>query len=152
MPKLDAIDQNIIRMLRVNARISNVQLATEVGLSPSACFRRLRVLEQDGTIRGYTVLLGETVEHQGIAVMVHISLDKQTESHLSRFEGAVRRHSEIRECFLMTGDSDYQLRVEVATARDYERVHNEVLSKLPGVQRIHSSFSIRDVLASSRRL
>jgi DNA-binding Lrp family transcriptional regulator len=86
-----------------------------------------------------------------IAVIINITLERQTEDHLDRFEAAVRRHPEIRECFLMTGGSDYLLRVEVASAGEFERIHKEILSTLPGVLRIHSSFSIRNVLATRTR-
>ncbi|GGZ26493.1 MULTISPECIES: Lrp/AsnC family transcriptional regulator [Asticcacaulis] len=151
MQALDAIDRNILRHLRENARLSNAALAKAVGLSPSACLRRINILEQSGVIRGYTALVGDSLGEDGIAVIIRISLEKQTEASFSRFESAVRRHPEIRECLLMTGDSDYLLRVDVDSAHEFERIHNDVLSKLPGVQRIHSSFSIRNVLASQRK-
>ncbi|HEV7283636.1 MAG TPA: Lrp/AsnC family transcriptional regulator, partial [Kaistia sp.] len=122
MSGLDAIDRNIIRLLRLNARISNAKLAEAVGLSPSACLRRVNILEQTGIIRGYTALVGTGAE-EGIAVIVQITLDRQTEEYLNRFEAAVRKYPEIRECFLMTGGSDYFLRVEVDGAANFERVH-----------------------------
>lgn len=149
MSGLDAIDRNILRLLRLNARSSNAKLAQAVGLSPSACLRRINILEQTGAIRGYTALVGTGTE-EGIAVIVQITLDRQTEEYLNRFEGAVRKHPEIRECYLMTGNSDYLLRVEVDGAASFERVHKEILSTLPGVARIHSSFAIRNVLSSRR--
>lgn len=147
MRPLDAVDRSLIRLLRLNARMSNARLAAEVGLSPSACLRRIKLLEKSGVIRGYTALIGEEVEGESIAVIIRISLERQSEGTLRRFEAAVRRYPEIRECLLMTGDADYVLRVDIADAREFERIHTEVLSKLPGVQRIHSSFSIRNVLA-----
>ncbi|KQV19486.1 transcriptional regulator [Rhizobium sp. Root1203] len=142
----DAIDRNIVRLLRLNARIANTALAAEVGLSPSACLRRIAKLEQSGHIRGYTALIGTSESDDALAVIVNITLDRQTEEHLNRFEAAIRKHPEIQECFLMTGGSDYILKVEVESARDFERIHKDILSTLPGVARIHSSFSIRDVL------
>ncbi|KWV54167.1 transcriptional regulator [Rhizobium altiplani] len=148
MPSLDAIDRNIIRLLRLDARTSNARLAEEVGLSPSACMRRIKIMEVSGVIRGYTALVDTSNVESTIAVIINITLERQTEDHLDRFEAAVRRYPEIRECFLMTGGSDYLLRVEVANAGDFERIHKEILSKLPGVLRIHSSFSIRNVLAT----
>ncbi|MFC3073217.1 Lrp/AsnC family transcriptional regulator [Shinella pollutisoli] len=148
MTALDAIDRNILRLLRLDARMSNAGLAAEVGLSPSACLRRIRLMEQAGVIRGYTALVDAGHAEATIAVIINITLERQTEDHLDRFEAAVRRHPEIRECFLMTGGSDYLLRVEVANAGEFERIHKEILAKLPGVLRIHSSFSIRDVLAT----
>ncbi|MBY5347038.1 Lrp/AsnC family transcriptional regulator [Rhizobium leguminosarum] len=148
MPALDAIDRNILRLLRLDARMSNAKLAAEIGLSPSACLRRIKIMEKSGVIRGYTVLVDTGNADEMIAVIINITLERQTEDYLDRLEAAVRRHPEIRECFLMTGGSDYLLRVEVANAGEFERIHKEILSTLPGVLRIHSSFSIRNVLAT----
>ncbi|MBB5539119.1 Lrp/AsnC family transcriptional regulator [Rhizobium giardinii] len=148
MTALDAIDRNILRLLRVDARRSNASLAAEVGLSPSATLRRIKLMEAGGVIRGYTALVETGSTSATIAVIINITLERQTEDHLDRFEAAVRRYPEIQECFLMTGGSDYLLRVEVASAGEFERIHKDILSKLPGVLRIHSSFSIRNVLAT----
>ena len=105
-------------------------------------------MEQAGVIRGYTALIDAGNADATIAVIINITLERQTEDHLDRFEAAVRKHPEIRECFLMTGGSDYLLRVEVANAGEFERIHKEILSAMPGVSRIHSSFAIRNVLAT----
>ncbi|MGX5666803.1 Lrp/AsnC family transcriptional regulator [Rhizobium daejeonense] len=148
MSALDAVDRNLLRLLRLDARMSNAALAAEVGLSPSACLRRIKLLEKSGVIRGYTALVDSGQMENSIAVIVNITLERQTEDYLNRFEAAVRRHPEIQECFLMTGGSDYLLKVEVANAGEFERIHKEILSTMPGVLRIHSSFSIRDVLAT----
>lgn len=148
MSALDAIDRNLLRLLRLDARMSNAALAAEVGLSPSACLRRIKLLEKSGVIRGYTALVDSGQMENSIAVIVNITLERQTEDYLNRFEAAVRKHPEIQECFLMTGGSDYLLKVEVANAGEFERIHKEILSTMPGVLRIHSSFSIRDVLAT----
>ena len=148
MGALDAIDRNILRRLRLDARLSNAKLASEVGLSPSACLRRIKLMEQAGVIRGYTALVDTSQAEASIAVIINITLERQTEDHLDRFEAAVRKHPEIKECFLMTGGSDYLLRVEVANPGDFERIHKDILSTMPGVLRIHSSFSIRNVLAT----
>lgn len=151
MQALDAIDRNIIRMLRLNARISSTRLAEAVGLSPSACLRRIHLMEKSGVIRGYTVLAGMGGETGTIAVIINITLERQTEDHLNRFEDAVRKHPEIRECYLMTGGADYLLKVEVETPGDFERIHKDILARLPGVLRIHSSFSIRNTLIAQPR-
>lgn len=148
MSALDAVDRNLLRLLRLDARMSNAALAAEVGLSPSACLRRIKLLEKSGVIRGYTALVDSGQMENSIAVIVNITLERQTEDYLNRFEAAVRKHPEIQECFLMTGGSDYLLKVEVANAGEFERIHKEILSTMPGVLRIHSSFSIRDVLAT----
>ena len=151
MPALDPVDRNILRLLRLDARMSNAKLAAEIGLSPSACLRRIKIMEKTGVIRGYTALVDTGNADEMIAVIINITLERQTEEHLDRFEAAVRRHPEIRECYLMTGGSDYLLRVEVANAGEFERIHKDILSTLPGVLRIHSSFSIRNVLATRTR-
>lgn len=145
---LDEADNRILKALRADGRMTNAALAEAVGLSPSACLRRLRLLESRGVIRGYTAIIEQPQARDSVTVIVQITLDRQTEEHLSRFEAAVRRLAEVRECFLMTGMADYLLRVEVRDAADYERVHKEQLSRLPGVARIQSSFAIRRVIGS----
>ena len=150
MPTIDDADLRILRALRQDGRMTNAALAEAVGLSQSACLRRLRLLERSGVIRGYTAIIDEPDARETVTVIVQITLDRQTEEHLSRFETAVRRLPEVRECYLMTGMSDYLLRVEVRDAADYERVHKEQLSRLPGVQRIQSSFAIRRVIGERR--
>ena len=143
---MDDTDRAIIRQLRADGRMPNAALAEAVGLSPSACLRRLRLLEQRGTIRGYTVLVEEPAPQGIVVVIVQITLERQTDDHLRRFEDAVRRCPEVRECYLMTGIADYLLRVEARDAADYERIHKETLSRMPGVSRIQSSFAIRTVI------
>lgn len=148
MAALDSIDRNIIRCLRRDGRMTNSQLAAEVGLSQSACLRRVQILEEGGVIRGYTAIVGSSGGDERLVAIVRITLDRQTEEYLNRFEEAVRRHPEVQECYLMTGDADYILRVEAENAAAYEIIHKEILSRLPGVARIHSSFAIRTVLLS----
>ena len=120
----------------------NAKLAAAVSLSPSSCLRRLRLLERHGVIRGYTALI-DTGELDTTTVVVEIVLERQTAESMTRFENAVRRCSEVRECYLMSGSSDYLLRVEARDTADYERIHSEQLSRLPGVARVKSSFAIR---------
>lgn len=151
MAGLDAIDRSIIRQLLLNARVSTTRLAEEVGLSPSSCLRRIRLLEHSGAIRGYTAIVDHSSREAGMAVIINITLERQTEDYLRRFEAAVRKYPEIQECYLMTGGADYLLRVEVENAAEFERIHTEILSTLPGVLRIHSSFAIRNVLATRAR-
>ncbi|EEQ96405.1 Lrp/AsnC family transcriptional regulator [Brucella sp. ZJ1_1] len=148
MATLDSIDRNIIRCLRRDGRMTNSLLASEVGLSQSACLRRVQILEESGVIRGYTAIVGSSGGDERLVAIVRITLDRQTEEFLNRFEEAVRRHPEVQECYLMTGDADYILRVEAENAAAYEVIHKEILSRLPGVARIHSSFAIRTVLLS----
>ena len=151
MSALDKIDHNILRLLRLDARAPTAKIANEVGLSASACQRRIKLMEHSGVINGYTALVDHSSRDATMAVIINITLERQTEDHFKRFETAVRRHPEIRECYLMTGGADYLLRVEIEGPAEFERIHTEVLSTLPGVLRIHSSFSIRNVLATRGR-
>lgn len=146
MQTLDETDRALLRLLRADGRMSNADLAEAVGLSASACLRRVRLLEHRGIIRGYTALIEEAAPRDSVVVIVQITLDRQTDDHLKRFEEAVRRCPEVRECYLMTGIADYLLRVEARDAADYERIHKEALSRMPGVARIQSSFAIRTVI------
>ena len=147
----DPLDDRILRELRQDARMTNAALAAAVGLSPSACLRRVRRLEASGVIRGYTVLLEEPEAAGRAIVLVQISLERQSDEYLRRFEAAVRRVPEVRDCLLMAGDPDYVLRVETQGAADYEALHSERLSRLPGVARLRSSFAIRSVIGAGPR-
>lgn len=147
---LDATDRRIIKALRADGRMSNADLAKEVGLSPSACLRRLRELEKQGTIRGYTALIDDPDAEATTIILVNISLERQTEDFMRRFEAAVRKNAEIKECYLMTGENDYFIKLEAQNLADYERMHNDVLARLPGVLRIQSSFAIRPIVRPPR--
>ncbi|MBS0411216.1 MAG: Lrp/AsnC ligand binding domain-containing protein [Proteobacteria bacterium] len=105
----------------------------------------LEALEESGVIGGYTTILTEG-EEDGFTAFVRITLERQSEDAMRRFELAVRRHPEIVECYLMTGDADYMLRTSAASAGGYEAIHTEILSRLPGVARIHSSIALRNAL------
>jgi len=145
MRDLDAIDRRLLGLLQTDGRMPNAKLAAAVGLSPSSCLRRLRLLERDGVIRGYTALVDVDEPERATTVLVEVELSHQTAETMTRFENAVRRLPEIRECYLMSGTSDYLLRVVARDAADYERIHSEHLSRLPGVSRVRSSFAIRTV-------
>ncbi|MBH1991430.1 MAG: Lrp/AsnC family transcriptional regulator [Sphingomonadaceae bacterium] len=147
---LDTADRAILRLLKINARRPNAEIAASVGLSPSACHRRIKLLEANGFIRGYTMVAGGRDDSQGVNVLVQVTLDRQTGDFLARFEHAVRQHPEIKECFLMTGAVDYWLRVETDSVAAYEQMHGEVLSRMPGVTRINSSIAMRDALRPRR--
>lgn len=148
---LDNLDRAILRILRQDARKPNSEIAQTVGLSPSACLRRIRLMESNGVIQGYTIVTGHEGDgEQAVDVVVQVTLDRQTEDYLMRFENAVRQCPEVRECFLMTGDVDYWLRIRTESVTAYEAIHGEVLSRLPGVKRISSSFSMRDAMRPRR--
>ena len=106
MAAIDGTDRRILNCLRLDARITNNALAAEVGMSPSACLRRVRRLEERGVIRGYAAVLANDAD-DGVVAYVEITLEKQTDDHMRRFEAAVRNHPEIRDCYLMAGAADY---------------------------------------------
>ena len=146
---LDRIDERLITALRQDGRISNAKLAETVGLSPSACLRRLRHLEATRVIRGYRAII-ETPDPSRRAVFIaEILLERQTDEYFNRFEAEIRRFPDVLECYLMTGDYDYLVRVEANDAADYERIHRDQLAHLPGVARIRTSFAIRRVIGGS---
>jgi DNA-binding Lrp family transcriptional regulator len=143
MASLDEADRRILRQLRLNARITNSALSAEVGLSASACLRRVKMLEQSGVIRGYTAIVSGSLPDEGTVAIVQVELERQTEEYLARFEHALRKHPEVQEWYLMTGAGDYVLRVQIAGIDEYGIFHRDVLSRLPGVSRITSSFAMR---------
>ena len=140
----DKIDRNILRVLQRDGRMSNVQLAEQVGLSESACLRRVRLLEQSGIIDRYVMLVNQAAIGKPGNVFVRVTLEGQQKDKLQQFEKAVVVVPEVMECYLMSGDFDYLLRVIVKDNMDYMRVH-EKLTGLPGVLRVQSSFALRTV-------
>ena len=142
---LDRFDKAILDQLQRDGRISNVQLAALVNLSESACLRRVRVLEQAGLIERYVALLDQKEAGLTGTVFVHIVLGREEQSDLEAFESAVQNIPEVMECYLMTGEFDYLLRVVVSDMADFERIHHSELTRLPGVARVNSSVAIRTV-------
>jgi Lrp/AsnC family leucine-responsive transcriptional regulator len=143
--KLDKYDKLILEALQRDGRISNVHLAEKVSLSESACLRRVRALEKSGFIDRYAALISQPKVGLPGNVFVHIGLHREEESELTAFENAVKSIPEVMECFLMTGEFDYLLRVVVSDMADFERLHRDSLTRLPGVARVNSSVAIRTV-------
>jgi len=143
---MDRFDRLILEALQGDGRISNKQLAQQVHLSESACLRRVRALEEDGMIERYVAMLNQKKVGVPGDVLVHIGLHREEQSELAAFEDAVRNIPEVMECYLMTGEFDYLLRVVVKDMADFERIHKDELTRLPGVARVNSSFAIRTVL------
>lgn len=143
--KLDRIDRKVLDELQRDGRISNVDLAARVNLSESACLRRVRSLEQEGLIDRYVALLNQKQIGLSGTVFVHIVLRREEQSELAAFEAAIQEIPEVMECYLMTGEFDYLLRLVVADMADFERLHNGALTRLPGVSRVNSSVAIRTV-------
>lgn len=142
---IDRFDRAILDALQHDGRISNVQLAQLVSLSESACLRRVRALEETGMIDRYVALVNQSRAGLPGSIFVSIGLHREEESELAAFEGAVRDIPEVMECYLMTGEFDYLLRVVVADMADFERLHRDSLTRLPGVARVNSSVTIRTV-------
>ena len=142
---IDRYDKSILEALQKDGRISNVQLAQQVNLSESACLRRVRALEESGMIDRYVALVSQKAAGLPGNVFVQIGLHREVESELAAFEDAVLAIPEVMECYLMSGEFDYLLRVVVADMADFERIHKTELTRLPGVARVNSSFGIRTV-------
>lgn len=145
MENLDSIDIKILTLLQNEGRISNSELADQVNLSPSACLRRVKRLEDDGFIDGYVMLLNQAAVGKPTNVFVEITLANLGEDTVDAFEEAVINCPDVRGCYLMSGDADYLLRIACAGPEGYEYIHRHYLSRLPGVARIRSSFALRTV-------
>jgi len=143
--KLDSIDVNILRHLQENAKLTNVELAARVHLSPSPCLARVRALESDGVISRYVTLLNPRALGLNVSVFIQISLEKQSRKALETFENAIRQRTEVMECYLMTGDADYLLRVVVTDIQALERFIVDELTRIPGIASIRSSFALKQV-------
>ncbi len=140
----DKIDRAILRALQRDGRLSNVQLASRVGLSESEFLRRVRLLVVSGIIDRYVMLVDQAAVGKPGNVFVRVTLEGQQKEKLQQFEKAVAAVPEVMECYLMSGDFDYLLRVIIKDNSDYMRVH-EKLTGLPGVMRVQSSFALRTV-------
>jgi Lrp/AsnC family leucine-responsive transcriptional regulator len=147
--KLDRVDKSILTELQRDGRLSNRELAERAKLSESACLRRVRGLEEAGVIDRYAALVNQAKVGLPGNVFVSITLNRQEQAGLAAFEEAVRRVPEVMECYLMTGQQDYLLRVAVSDTADFERLHSQHLTRLPGVARVQSSFALRTVRKSS---
>jgi Lrp/AsnC family leucine-responsive transcriptional regulator len=142
---LDPTDWRILSRLQEEARISNVELAKAVNLSPSPCLNRVRVLEKSGVIGRYVTLLDPLKLGLTVSVFIQVSLEKQMRNALDTFEASILGRDEVMECYLMTGDADYLLRVVVADVQSIERFIVDYLAKIPGVASIKSSFALKQV-------
>ena len=142
---LDAIDSKILDALQRDGRLSNVELARRVNLSPSPCLARVKALEQRGLISGYVALCDPLALGLSVNVFISVSLERQRKDALETFEQGIREYPEVMECYLMTGDSDYLLRVVVRDMQSLERFIVDHLARIPGVASIRSSFALKQV-------
>jgi DNA-binding Lrp family transcriptional regulator len=145
MTKLDSVDIAILDQLQANARITNVELARAVNLTASPCLNRVRRLEESGVIRQYVTLLDSERLGLHLNVFIQVSLEKQLEDVLNRFEQTVALRPEVMECYLMTGDTDYLLKVLVRDVHELERFILNSLTRIPGVSNIRSSIALKQV-------
>ena len=142
---LDKSDKIILTQLQQRATMPIAELADKAGLSASSCHRRVKLLEEAGVITGYAAQLDGRALGFANDFFVEVSLTAQTEEAFEKFEKAVQRVPEILECYLMSGQFDYLLRVAAADATDYERIHRTKLARLPGLQRLQSSLALRAI-------
>ncbi len=142
---MDARDLKILHELQQDASLSNVELAKRVHLSPSPCLSRVKALEKSGVIKQYVALLDPQALGLGLSVFISISLKEQTKQALSDFEQSIWQHSEVMECYLMTGDCDYLIRVAVKDIAALEKFILESLTPIPGIEKIRSSFTLKQV-------
>ncbi len=140
---MDAIDKKILRALSRHGRLTNAELAEEVGLSPSPCWTRVKRLEQAGVIKGYAALLDQAALGLPDTVFIEVMMERHDEEQLRRFEAAVKDIPEILECHLVTGEYDYVVKAAVGGTVGYERLLRDRLYRLPGVRHTRTSFALR---------
>ncbi len=143
---LDGFDRKLLHLLQRRGRASYVEMAEAVNLSESACLRRVRALEEAGVVSRYAAVIDERAVGLPLSVFVTVTLSSQAESTLSAFEKAIANVREVAECYLMTGGSDYLLRLVVRDVDDLERVHAQELTRIPCVVRVSSSIAMRTVV------
>ena len=145
MKKLDRIDIGILNALQADARTTNAELAKAVHLSPTPCYNRVKAMEEMGLIRQQVTLLDPDLLGLHLNVFIHVSLEKQVQDALQRFEATIAQRPEVMECYLMTGDADYLLRVLVPDIKALEVFILNHLTTTPGVANIRSSFALKQV-------
>jgi len=140
---MDATDRRILRALARKARLTNAELAEEVGLSPSPCWTRVKRLEQSGVIEGYHAVLSQAELGLPDTVFLEVMMDRHDDDNLRRFEEAVSGIPEVLECWLVTGEYDYMLKAAVGGTAGYERLLRERIYRLPGVRHTRTAFTLR---------
>ena len=143
---LDEIDKRILVEIQSDGRVTNQDLSERVGLSPSPCLRRLRQLETEGVVTRYVALVAPEKVGLPVTAFVRVRLDSQDDRHLEQFESAVISFPEVMECYLMTGEADYQLRVLVGSLGEFEDFLRHRLTRIPGVAQVTTSFALRPVI------
>jgi Lrp/AsnC family leucine-responsive transcriptional regulator len=145
--ELDRFDRKILQVLQQEGRISNQELADRIGLSPSPCLRRVRVMEEAGLITAYRALVDAKALGLSLMALIHIAMDQHTPERFSHFENAIQEIPEVMECLLITGqDADYQLKVAVKDMDAYQDLLLNRITRIKGVTGVHSSFVLRRVV------
>jgi Lrp/AsnC family leucine-responsive transcriptional regulator len=143
----DRYDRRILELLQREGRLSNLELAEKIGLSPSPCLRRVRALEQAGIIKGYRALLEQQKLGLSLMALVYISMDRHTSERFANFDARIRALPEVLECLLITGQAaDYQLKVVVRDMDAYQQLLLNQITRIEGVTGVHSSFVLRRVV------
>lgn len=144
--KADALDRKILDALQSNGRMTNQELADQIGLSPSPCLRRVRQLEASGVISRYVALVDPEAIGLSVSAFVRVRLDQQDDRHLAAFETAIAEFPEVMECYLMTGEADYQLRVLVGSLGEFEDFLRHRLTRVEGIANVTTSFALRPII------
>lgn len=145
MTALSDSDRRLLRLLQQDGRMSNQQLAEAAGMSPSACWRRVRALEETGLIRRYTALVDAERAGLGFSAVVHVSLTRQTADHVETFVSEIVRRPEVLECLATTGEADYHLRVVCADLAAYNDFLENFLFRLPGIAQVRTNLVLREI-------
>ena len=148
--QIDDVDLQILHHLQNDARISNIDLADKVGLTPSPCLRRVKALEDGGVIRKYVGLVDPAKLGLPISIFINVSLQRQERGQLEEFETTICGFPEVMECYLMTGSSDYLVRIVVPEVQAFERFLADHLTRIPGVANIQSSFAVKQVVYNTQ--
>ena len=142
---MDYIEYKLLNSLQKNARLTNLELAKQVGLSASPCLRRVKSLEESGVITGYSAIINQNKVNLSVNVFVQVSLERQSEERLQIFEEKIMEYREVMEAYLMTGEADYLLRIVVKDLQAYEKFLKDNLTKITGIASIRSYFSLKQV-------
>ena len=142
---MDYIEYKLLNSLQKNARLTNLELAKQVGLSASPCLRRVKSLEESGIITGYSAIINQNKVHLSVNVFVQVSLERQSEERLQIFEEKIMEYREVMEAYLMTGEADYLLRIVVKDLQAYVKFLKDYLTKIKGIASIRSYFSLKQV-------
>ncbi len=149
---MDRYDKSILNELQNDGRISNQDLADKVGLSPAACWRRVKALEQQGTIEKYTAILNPDAVDANLCIIALVTLLRHSVDHSNSFEKAMSECPEVQQCFAVTGITDFILKIRVKDIKAYDRFLNEKIFILEGISQVQSNFALREIKSNTRIL